>query len=256
MMLITWFWMRTALALDCDFRPPHAPNGTFVDVPLNFRPFAVDAAPQNFWALYQDGEDFSVDADWYEVAGNGFQMIPVDDLLPNTEYQLQSVTYSDVKLAYLTTGTTRDEDAPSVPVLENVSRERSSSEWGDTDMMLFQLSDMDADVIYAFAAFSADASFSAPHQTWVMVYVQDGMTTLGIGQGLCDSTASSDVLDEHRYVNLTFYDWAGNVSDVLSIDTQYEQSVGKKLGCASASANATWWISIPMIGLFGRRRNG
>lgn len=158
-MIVLFSLLSLAEALDCDFRPKHMPNGEWDNVPLNLRPLALTSSPDSFWALYQDGEVFSVDVDWYEISTNAFQMIPTEPLLPNTDYQLQSVEYSDVKFAYLRTGEQVDDTPPSMPSLLSVDRETSSSDWGDTDMMVFAFAEVDADVQFAFVELSADDTF-------------------------------------------------------------------------------------------------
>lgn len=241
-------------ALECDFNPMHAPNGEFEDVPLNIRPFAVSTSPENFWALRQFGEDFSEDVEWFDLGGNGFQMIPVEPLEPNTDYRLLSVEYQDQIFAYLRSGTEVDDVAPTASV-SNVERSQSQSDWGDTDRMTFDLVDASEDIQVVRIEMSEDDNFAAPHQAWELVYAYgDGLSSFSVGQGLCDSSASSDILDSHRHVRLTFYDWAGNASDPVLVDAKYEQSLRKRVGCSTSALDATRWLVIPLLGLIRRRR--
>ncbi len=248
-MIVLLSLLSLAEALDCDFRPKHMPNGEWDNVPLNLRPLALTSSPNSFWALYQEGEAFSVDVDWYEISTNAFQMIPTEPLLPNTDYQLQSVEYSDVKFAYLKTGEQMDGTPPSTPSLLSVDRETSSSDWGDTDMMVFAFAEVDADVQFAFVELSADDTFSAPHQVWIPTYVYGEQIDLGVGEGLCDTTVSASILDTHHYVKITLYDWAGNRSEPLFIDTQYEQSLRRKVGCTTNATDIVWLGGLMVFGL-------
>lgn len=241
-------------ALECDFNPMHAPNGEFVDVPLNIRPFSVSTSPENFWALRQFGEDFSEDVEWFDLGGNGFQMIPIEPLDPNTDYRLLSVEYQDQIFAYLSTGTEVDDVAPMANV-SNVERSQSSSDWGDTDRMSFALVDASEDIQVVRIEMSEDDNFVAPHQAWELVYAYgDGVSSFSVGQGLCDSSASSDILDTHRHVRLTLYDWAGNASEPILVDTKYEQSLRKRVGCSTNTLATPFWLGIPLLCLVRRRR--
>lgn len=245
--------VNLSYALDCDFHPMHAPNGTFDNVPLNLRPFAVSTSPENFWALRKEGEQLSEDVEWFDLGGNGFQMIPTIDLESNTEYRLLSVEYQDQTFAYLTTGDELDSEAPEAMV-DTVERSQSSSEWGDTDKLVFNLTEASADIQVVFIELSSDETFSAPHQAWELVYgYKNGDASFNVGQGLCDSTAPSEVLDNNHHVRLTFYDWAGNSSEPILLDTQYEQSLRKKVGCSSVESVSLLLFGWGLVGWRTRR---
>ena len=242
-------------ALDCDLTPMHAPNGEFVDVPLNMRPFAVTTSPENFWTLRQFGEDSSEGVEWLDLGGSGFQMIPTESLEANTDYRLVSVEDPDRVFAYLTTGTELDDVAPSASV-SNTERSQSESEWGDIDQITFDLLDASEDILVVQIEMSEDDNFATPHQAWELVYAYgDGSSSFSVGQGLCNISASSDILDTHRHIRLTFYDWAGNASEPVLVDTNDEQSLGKQGGCSTTNLDVTLWLGLPVLGLIRRNRD-
>lgn len=250
--MIFWSLLNLAQALDCDFNPLHAPNGDFMDVPLNLRPFVQSVSPENFWSLRQEGEILSEDVEWFDLGGNAFQMIPTNLLEPNTDYKLHSIEFQDQIFAYLQTGESIDEEAPEAIVVD-VERSSSQSEWGDTDVLSISLSDASDDIQIVRVELSEDEIFTAAQETWTSVLLSDsGDASFGIGQGLCDTTVSSDVLDSHRYLRLTFYDWAGNASDPLLVDSKYEQSLRKAVGCSHQ--NSPTWSVLALFWMVLRRR--
>ena len=248
--MLFWVLMNVGEALSCDYTPMHAPSGRLTNVPLNFRPFVASSDPRNFWALRKKDQHLDEAVGWLDLGGDAFYMIPTEDLQPKSEYRLVSVEQSDEVFAYIWTGDTRDEQAPSATV-DSVERFRSKTKWGNTHMLTFNLLDASPDIQVVLVEMSEDDGFGAPYQVWQKVYHSSTGVSFGIGEGLCQTSVPSDMLDSHRYVRLTFYDWAGNGSDTVMIDTVYEQSLRKKWGCSNGQG-------VPLLafifGLFGLRR--
>ncbi len=243
--------MNTAVALDCDFRPPHTPFGEQSNLPLNLRPFVVDQSPDAFWALRTEGELVSENVEWLEIGPNAFQMIPQETLTPNTDYQLIDVSTPAQVQAYLTPGDSSDEVSPEILEVLDVLRETGSSEWGETDHLIVDIQLADVDAAYAKVEFAMTENLVDPIETWVILYATSDVVQVVVGQGLCSSSASSDTLDNNPFVRLTVYDWAGNASEALVVDTEYEQSLRKRVGCSSVEP-----MSLLLFGwgLFGCRR--
>ncbi len=246
--------LNTAQALDCDFRPPHTPFGEQSNMPLNLRPFVYDQSPDAFWALRVEDALVSEDVEWLELGPNAFQMIPEVNLTPNTDYQLIDVNTPNQVHAYLSTGEFVDDTAPEIVEILDVYRETGTSEWGDTDHLILDIQLADVDVAYAKVEFAVTDNMVAPIETWVILYATSDVVPLVVGQGLCSTSASPDTLDNNPFVRLTFYDWAGNASENLLVDTEYEQSLRKRVGCSSVEPMSLLLFGWGLLGCRTRER--
>ena len=130
-------------------------------------------------------------------------------------------------------GTELDTNAPPAPTLLQTKREVGADEWGTWDYLNIQLSPASEPVYYRIES-SADESFSASKTVY-----KANWTSIGFGH--CDSTHSSEELDQISHLRITAIDLGGNesVATTFEVDTSTEERIGtesessSKIGCSS-----------------------
>lgn len=238
-----------AHALSCAWGPTQSfPADASNDVPINVVPVVfIDGGEASDFdvALMGDGVEFTTEQTRVEQGSRTvLSLKPDQDLAPNTTYTLQisGPEGSEFTDWSFTTGEASDSDAPDVPAVLSVRRERDSSEWGDTDFAVVELTAPAEPTMYRMTI--TDASGATLGEVLEMGWDDAGVRRVSAGEGLCGTTVELDGTVE---VSVEAIDLAGNVSSASAPGTA-------AAGCSATTAPAALGLAFLGLGLLGLRR--
>ncbi|MCB9673863.1 MAG: hypothetical protein H6737_02040 [Alphaproteobacteria bacterium] len=213
-----------------------------------------DRVPTNAVLLVEHTFDATVDVEveLRDADGNpvGFSLerghmhallTPDAPLAPNAVYTLASAGdaegYLDVTF---TTDAGPDTEAPEPPSLDDLSRMRDRSIWGDEKGIRVTLGESWGAAHYEYEI-STDPDFANAHR-----YASRWTETV-LGQRLCSTTFPDYDPSERYYVRARAVDLAGNASDWATSD-------GTVRGCATVVGNPGYAALLPFMLVLARRR--
>ena len=264
----------TASALDCY-------DGLLNKAPGDNR-FSAEHVPSNLtgylWFSFSPSSDAST---WTLEHVDSGELLPVtissirnngSDLLTWTtdqalsgEYRLVIPIYDDFveEFSFIVSGEA-DNTSPAAPQIVSTDRVTVTDEWDASDYLKVYLTDLEEPIIVKLEA-GIDSEFSEK-KTIYRALSAGADRRVSLGNGPCETSASSAFLDSVTHIRLTAIDLAGNESEAFSLELEMpaaesdaeEASTNEesKVGCSSigvGSASSLFLCGI--IGLVGTRRN-
>lgn len=251
----------TANALSCEHGIINDNIGYVKEVPLNVLPtvWFVDIDINNFDMTITDEEGNTVEADFVQSTFNTFQIIPVEDLQPQTIYEVTLDDPYNYKFLTFETTDVIDDTIPAAPNVTGIEVDNYSDIWGNINELILHV-DMENNS-YAMIEVAYAEDFWDAEVVYAKEY--DGRIWLGSDQcGNNMQTSPEDIF----WIRVSTIDQAGNISEptIIMNDANpdfwnYEniETCGLKrhIGCNSVSGTSDihFILILPLMFAYRRR---
>ena len=204
---------NTANALSCEHGIINDNIGYEVkEVPLNVLPtiWFADIDINNFDMTIADEEGNTVEADFVQSTFNTFQILPVEDLQPQTKYEVTLDEPYNYSFLTFTTTDSIDEVPPPVPEIIDIEANNYSDVWGDINQLILNVELEDNS--YAMIEVASSEDFWDAE----VVYTKEYNGKIWLGQDQCSSNMKTNPQDIF-WIRVSAVDQAGNISEPVTI---------------------------------------
>jgi hypothetical protein len=256
------FTTNTAHALSCEHGPVNENIGFDArDIPINVVPtiWFANAQSEDFDMSLRDETGNIIEADFVESTFNTIQILPVEDLAPQSTYQISIDEPYNYKFTSFTTGDVLDEEPPTAPTIYEITHENTSDVWGDSNELILDIEIEDGSFAMIEVAYTEDFLDAE------VVFAEDYNGRIWLGSGPCGSTMQSNPYDVF-WIRVSAVDQAGNISegtvvqndanpDSFDYDQTWTCGTGMHLGCNSLSGNDSlpFILILPLMFAYRRR---